>query len=106
EDEARQDSAGTWTLSGLMRPDEIADQVGVQLPEDEDYETLGGLIAARLGRMPEQNDQVELIAEDDERNRQRVCLTVLAMDGRRVDRVKLESEPLAEDEAAAEDEAP
>jgi CBS domain containing-hemolysin-like protein len=99
EDEARQDSRGDWTLSGLMRPDEIADQVGIFLPESEDYETLGGLIAARLGRMPEPEDRVELEAEDGEHERHRVRLTVLSLDELRVDRVRLESEPLLEGEA-------
>ena len=39
EEPARRDADGSWTLPGLMRPDEIRRIVGLQLPEDEDYET-------------------------------------------------------------------
>lgn len=94
EDEAHQHSEDAWTLSGLMRPDEIAEQVGLLLPEDEDYETLGGLIAARLGHMPEPGDRVELEVIDTEERLRQVSLTVVAMDDLRVDRVRLESTPL------------
>src|SRR5699024_1339135 len=42
---------GTWTLSGLLRPDEVAAQTGVYLPEGDDYETIAGLVNERLGRL-------------------------------------------------------
>lgn len=96
EDEAHQHSEDAWTLSGLMRPDEIADQVGLLLPEDEDYETLGGLIATRLGRMPEPGDRIDLEVRDVDDRLQRVDLTVVAMDDLRIDRVRLETEPVEE----------
>ncbi|HZK15795.1 MAG TPA: transporter associated domain-containing protein, partial [Solirubrobacterales bacterium] len=81
-------------LSGLVRPDEVVDQVGVVLPDDEDYETLGGLIATKLGRVPEQGDAVELEVGDDEGGRRLVTLTVVAMDDLRVDRVRLTHRPI------------
>ncbi len=34
---------GTWSLSGLLRPDEVEEQTGIALPEGEDYETIAGL---------------------------------------------------------------
>ena len=39
--------------------------VGVQLPEDEDYETIAGLIGDQLARMPAVGDAVTLDAVDD-----------------------------------------
>jgi CBS domain containing-hemolysin-like protein len=81
EEPARRDADGSWTLPGLLRPDEIRRLVGVQLPEDEDYETLGGLIGLQLERMPEAGDVVAIDG---------VRLTVLTMDGLRVDRIRLE----------------
>ncbi|SBW21806.1 hemolysin family protein [Protofrankia symbiont of Coriaria ruscifolia] len=74
----RQD--GTWLLSGLLRVDEVAQTVDVRLPTDEAYQTIGGLIADRLGRVPVTGDVVEVDG---------VTLTVQLMDGRRVDRVRL-----------------
>ncbi len=71
---------GTWMLSGLLRLDEVAHTVGVRLPQDEAYQTLGGLIADRLGRMPATGDTVDVDG---------VSLAVHLMDGRRVDRVHM-----------------
>ncbi|GAA4415645.1 hemolysin family protein [Georgenia halophila] len=51
---------GTWTVSGLLRPDEVSDLVGVELPEGEESDTLGGLVTETLGRLPEAGDTVRL----------------------------------------------
>ncbi|WP_239377014.1 hemolysin family protein [Frankia sp. Cj5] len=71
---------GTWLLSGLLRVDEAAQTVGIRLPLDDAYQTLGGLIADRLGRLPVAGDVVDVDG---------VSLAVHLMDGRRVDRVHL-----------------
>ena len=63
-----------------MRPDEIRRTAGVDLPEDEDYETLGGLIGDRLARIPVEGDRVDVDG---------VTLTVVAMDDLRVETVRL-----------------
>lgn len=89
DDTIRRESEGAWTLSGLLRPDEIAEAIGIELPEDEEYETLGGLIATLLGRIPESGSVLDLEV-GDRGEVERVRLTVTAMDGLRVDRVRLE----------------
>ena len=71
---------GTYSLSGLLRDDEVLEATGLRLPEGP-YDTLGGFVMARLGRVPRRGDVVE--AEGWE-------LKVTAMDGRRVDRVTAE----------------
>lgn len=78
-----------WTLSGLMRPDEIRRDMGVIIPESPDYETLGGLIMDRLERLPQVGDVVEVPG---------VRFAVTALDGRRVDTVDMK---LLSDEARA-----
>jgi CBS domain containing-hemolysin-like protein len=102
EDPVRPIQDGIWGLSGLLRPDEIADRTGVHLPEDEDYETVAGLIAFELGEVPEAGDSVSVEALDEEGIRLRASLTVLTMDELRVDRVRLEVAPLEPGEDAAE----
>ncbi len=97
---------GTWSLSGLLRPDEIAEQTGISLPEDDDYETVAGLINAELGRIPVRGDVAELhlpgpSTDDDEPTRLVVRLAVERMEGRRVDRVCMTSEQIM----ATEDES-
>jgi CBS domain containing-hemolysin-like protein len=103
----RELSDGAWSLSGLLRPDEIEQLTGLELPEGEESDTLGGLVVERLGRMPEVGDAVILTASDhadlDEDGLPRaakVRLEVARLDGRRVDRLVLRR---LGDEAAADE---
>ncbi|MEX0620551.1 MAG: hemolysin family protein [Solirubrobacterales bacterium] len=93
EDPVRPIEDGVWGLSGLLRPDEIADKTGVYLPEDEEYETVAGLIAFVLGRVPEQGDSVEIAAMNNEGVALNARLKVLTRVELRVDRIRLEVEP-------------
>lgn len=72
-------SADGWVIPGDMRPDELARESGLNVPDDGPYETLAGYIMTELGRLPEVGDQV--IGED-------VVLTVEALDGRRVSSIR------------------
>ena len=92
---------GTWSLSGLLRPDEVEEQTGVSLPESEDFETIAGLIHDELGRIAVRGDVVNLSLdrtpddEDDEPEPLLVTLTVERMEGRRIDRVSLTLDEVA-----------
>ncbi len=80
-DDAPRDPDTPWVVSGLLRPDEVRDVTGVEIPDGGlVYETLGGLVLATLGRVPEPGDHVTV---------EGIELTVLEMDGRRVDRVEV-----------------
>ncbi|MBJ7454695.1 MAG: HlyC/CorC family transporter, partial [Thermoleophilia bacterium] len=83
---ARRMRDGSWSLSGLLRPDEIAELTGVALPDEDEYDTLAGLVLERLGRVPAIGD-----AHREETAAHEVVLTVTRMDGRRIDRVSLEA---------------
>jgi len=75
---------GDLELDGLINLDDFAEETGVELT-DGPYETLAGYIVARLGRVAEAGDRVETDG---------LRLTVHAMDGRRISRVRLSrSEP-------------
>ncbi|MGA8988577.1 hemolysin family protein [Aeromicrobium sp.] len=86
---------GTWSLSGLLRPDEVEEQTGIALPRGEDYETIAGLIHEKLGRIGSRGDLVTLYLdrtpEDDGDDPEplAVTLTIERMEGRRIDRVSL-----------------
>lgn len=61
-------SGGGWRVPGTWRIDEAEREVGVALPEGE-YDTVGGLLMERLGRVPEPGDRivaggVELLVEE------------------------------------------
>lgn len=85
---------GSWSISGLLRPDEILEQTGIPLPEGDDYETVAGLVLDKLGRLPARGDEVRLALElpsDDPliTEPMTVLLRVERMDGRRIDRLSL-----------------
>jgi CBS domain containing-hemolysin-like protein len=90
---ARQRRDGSWILSGLLRPDEVEDVTGIELPEGEDYDTVAGLVLAVLGRVPSSGDVAEVPVPDrsdpEEPRQQLASLTVLHMDGLRIDRLAL-----------------
>ena len=96
----RRDDA--WSLSGLLRPDEVAERTGVRLPDHEHYDTLAGLFLHAHGRMPEIGDRVEVelpvvIDEDGNAQEQRVAdLAVERMAGLRIDRLTMVTRPAAE----------
>ena len=92
---ARKRADGSWSLSGLLRPDEVSSLTGVPLPEHEDYDTIAGLLLRHLGRMPEAGDRVEiplpavLDPDGEPEPRQVAVLSVERMSGLRIDRLRL-----------------
>ncbi|MFF1421644.1 hemolysin family protein [Streptomyces sp. NPDC058280] len=82
-----------WSADGAARADQL-EAVGLRMPEGP-YETLAGLVAAELGRIPAEGDVVEL---DGWR------LDVTDATGRRAARLLLRApRPAAENTEAAED---
>ena len=66
--------------TGLMRPDEVSDQIPeLTVPDEASYETVGGFIMAQLGRIAVVGDTVPVDGG---------TLEVERLDGRRVDRVR------------------
>jgi CBS domain containing-hemolysin-like protein len=55
----RQDD-GSWLVPARWRLDEISDFTGVDLPLSDDYETVSGLVMARLGRVAKAGDSLTL----------------------------------------------
>lgn len=88
-DAIRKRSKGSWSVSGLVRPDEIGEELGIYLPDEDDFETLGGLMADRLERVPVRGDKVSVEAVDRLGIRHIAVLTVMRMEGRRVDRIDM-----------------
>ncbi|WP_040163927.1 hemolysin family protein [Microbacterium gorillae] len=64
-----------------LRPDELKDRAAVTVPEGDVYDTIGGFMMASLERIPAVGDAVEV--PDG-------TLSVVRMDGRRVDRVRFD----------------
>ncbi|WP_062522346.1 hemolysin family protein [Demequina silvatica] len=88
---------GRWSLSGLLRPDEAGEVMGLELPEARESDTLGGLLTELLERFPEVGDVVSLDARDEARRDDdgipvpvTARVRVTRLDGHRVDRVLVE----------------
>lgn len=71
--------ADWFYVPGSTRPDQLRNQVGIKLPEGE-YETVGGFVMDRLGRIPRRGDRIEYDGW---------VLRVRRMEGRRVAEVEL-----------------
>ncbi len=83
-------------FSGLRRPDEINALIpGLEVEESPEYETVGGFMMDRLGRIPEIGDTVPATGG---------TLRVDALEGRRVDRIRFT--PDSKENSAHEDTAP
>jgi len=72
------------TIPGSLRPDEVLEQSGIEIPEDGDYETIAGFVLAQLGRLAVVGDTVSLPSG---------TLRVLRLDGRRIDRLSYTPAP-------------
>ncbi len=70
----------TVEVDARLRIHELNDELDVNLPGDEDYETIGGFVFSTLGRIPKVGDQC---------SHEEVKIHVIAADARRVLRLRL-----------------
>ncbi len=78
--QVRRIDAHTVEMDALMRVDEVNDLLDIDLPEDDAYETLAGLILYKLRRIPQPGEEVE--AGD-------FRLKVVEVDGPKITRVQI-----------------
>ena len=78
-------------FDGLTLIDDVAERLGVKLPETADVSTLGGFVTARIGRMPRPGDKVSVDGYD---------LKVVEVRGRRVTKVLAVRRPVRVEAAA------
>ncbi|GEC08603.1 membrane protein [Streptomyces spinoverrucosus] len=83
-----------WLVDAGRRLDEVADATGVELPEEEDYETVAGLIVDRLGRFPAIGDSLTVDLADGGS----VAIDVRTLDRHVPELVRLERLAVAERE--------
>jgi CBS domain containing-hemolysin-like protein len=86
---------GSWRCDGLLRPDEASTLLGWSLPESPEYDTLAGLLAEHLGRVPDEGDTVTVTAtrpgaELGEIEEREVRITVETTERWRVTAVRLD----------------
>lgn len=73
---------GAWSVAGTIPVDEINAKLGLGVPEDDDWDTLGGYLFHRLGHVPDIGEHVESDGH---------VFTVEKMGANRIDRIRIES---------------
>lgn len=85
-----------WLVDAGRRLDEVAEATGVRLPEDDDYDTVAGLVVDRLGRFPTVGDRITVELPEGGR----AVIGVRTLDRHVADRVRIS--PLVDAEEAEE----
>jgi CBS domain containing-hemolysin-like protein len=88
EPEVQTVEPSVYLINGQVRVKDANERLGISLPLEASYDTLGGLVVERLGHIPRRGDMVSI----DESG---LTLTVIQMLGRRVGRVKVTVAPPA-----------
>ena len=71
----------TAVALGAIHIDSVNEQMGLDLPEPDDFDTLAGLVISQLGRIPKTGDSVTVDG---------ASLTVLDVTRRRINRVRID----------------
>ena len=79
---------GVYLVNGQVTVRDANDRLGLTLPEEPSYDTMGGLVIERLGHIPRRGDMVSIDGAG-------LSITVIQMLGRRVGRVKVTVPPSA-----------
>jgi len=73
--------SGAFSVAGTIPVDEVNDKLGLSVPEDDDWDTLGGYLFHRLGHVPDIGEHVETDGH---------LFTVEKMGANRIDRIRVE----------------
>jgi len=78
----RQIAPNSIEVAAWVRIDDLDEQFNLDLPEDEDYDTVGGFVYAQLGRIPKKREVLPW---------KQLRLTVLDADKRRIQKIRIDS---------------
>lgn len=74
----------TVEVDGRVHIDELNEELGTHLPEDRDYDTVGGFLFSEMGKIP---------AAGEEWRYHNLCLRVLDAEPRKINRLRIEVLP-------------
>ena len=69
---------GSWLFSGSLPADEMADRLGIDLPDNRDYQTVAGYVLEAIRHLPETGEAFTI---------GRWRFEIVDMDGRKIDKV-------------------
>lgn len=77
----------TYEISGMADPEEIFAELGITLPEDHYYDTMGGFIVDILGHIPNEGELPTVTYQN-------VIFKVLQIDDKRIEKLRAEIKPI------------
>lgn len=86
EPQATQRQDGSWLLDGMLTIEDFKEIFNLRhMPDEDEYETLGGFVMLHLGRVPQAADHFDWNG---------LVFEVMDMDGKRVDKVMVNLKPV------------
>ncbi len=85
----------TFQIDGSMRIEEANEEMELELPEGEDYETVAGFILSLLGHIPKRNEQLRYKG---------LKIVITEMRGQKIEKVLLTKERQAKSERKLKEE--
>ncbi len=74
---------GKWSVSGDTLIDDINEETGLEVPESEDYDTVGGFVMSKLSTIPEDGKEFDIESDN-------LRIHVLKVEDKRIQRVTIE----------------
>lgn len=90
EEEISQISENVYRFDGSVSVDEVARLLDIEIEEDE-YDTLGGFLTHLLGRIPEEDENPEIIYKN-------ATFNIILVEDKRIATVDAKVEPITEEE--------
>ena len=80
-DEIVQVDEHTVEMPGRVHIDEVNERLGLELPDEEEFDTIGGFVSVKLGHLPHTGEQLQWNS---------VRITVVEASRLRVERVRIQ----------------
>ncbi len=77
-------SETTYEIDARTRIDDLEDEIDIEIPDDKDYETIGGFVFSRLGRIPRVGETCK---------HENITLEVIEAEPRRITRLRMTITP-------------
>ena len=84
EIEVRETSTGVFTIEGTADPEETLEQLGLALPEDQEFDTMSAWLVEQLGRIPDEDELPSVVYGN-------VRFTVLLIEDNWISKIKAET---------------
>lgn len=78
DEEIKELQNGTYMVEGAATLNDLSDVLSIEFP-DEDFETLNGFILYKLGRLPLENEKIEIIYEGYKFTPVKICDNIITL---------------------------